>query len=333
MSLISAALKPRSVLIATDFSETSEKALSYALAIARFYGSKLCLAHVVSSLGLAMAGPDAIAACEQAVRREVADLRDWLLRTGALGGIEHKFIVRQGELWPGLREITRHEGTDLMVVGTHGRHGMGKLFFGSVAEQIFRQADCPVLTVGPHSNKHPWVGTSFTERTFLFATDFGPASLHGLTQAVAVANQFRSRLAFLTVIPAIPSSQHKGWRTVADLRKLREDARKIALQRLAEVAHNAVLDVRPEFHVEFESREPVSAWILETAERLRADLIILGLHDSGYNRVISHLASTTAYDVACSSSSPVLTLTRSSGYEELQCDRPKGQPRLCRRPI
>jgi hypothetical protein len=96
---------------------------------------------------------------------------------------------------------------------------MCKLFFGSVAEQIFRQADCPVLTVGPHSNKHPWVDTSFTERTFRFATDFGPASFHGLPQAVAVANQFRCRLAFLTVIPAIPSSQHKGWRTVADLSK------------------------------------------------------------------------------------------------------------------
>jgi Universal stress protein family len=114
VSIISAALKPRSVLIATDFSETSEKALRYALAIACFYGSKFCLAHVVSSIGLAMAGPDAFATCEEAVRREVADVRDRLLRTGALAGIEHEFIVRQGELWPGLQEITRHEGTDLI---------------------------------------------------------------------------------------------------------------------------------------------------------------------------------------------------------------------------
>ena len=70
MSLLAAALKPRSILIATDFSEASEKALRYSLALARFYESKFCLAHVVSSLGLTMAGPAAIAACEEAVARE-----------------------------------------------------------------------------------------------------------------------------------------------------------------------------------------------------------------------------------------------------------------------
>ena len=92
MSLIAAALKPRSILIATDFSEASEKALRYSLALARFYESKFCLAHVVSSLGLTMAGPGAIAACEEAVSREAADLEDSLIQTGDLTGIQHKFI-------------------------------------------------------------------------------------------------------------------------------------------------------------------------------------------------------------------------------------------------
>jgi len=123
--------------------------LRYSLALARFYGSKLCSAHVVSSLGLTMAGPGAIAACEEAVVREAAQLEASLVQTGALTGIQYKFIVRHGELWPELREIIREENTDLLLVGTNGRHGVGKLFFGSVAEQIFRQANCPVLTFGP----------------------------------------------------------------------------------------------------------------------------------------------------------------------------------------
>ena len=148
MSEIAAVLEPRSVLIATDFSLPSEKALRHSLALARFYGSRFCLAHVVSSLGLTMAGPGAIAACEEAVLREAAQLEASLVRTGALTGIQYKFIVRQGELWPELREIIREESTDLLVVGTHGRHGVGKLFFGSVAEQIFRQAGGPKLKTG-----------------------------------------------------------------------------------------------------------------------------------------------------------------------------------------
>ena len=143
--------------------------------------------------GLTMAGPGAIASCEEAVSREAANLEDSLIQTGALTGIQHKFIVRQGDIWPELREIIRQERTDLLVVGTHGRHGIGKLFFGSVAEQIFRQAECPVLTFGPHSQEYPWVGTTSRDRTFLFATDFGQASLHGLTPSDGGCQSLRSQ--------------------------------------------------------------------------------------------------------------------------------------------
>ena len=318
MSLIGAALKPRSILVATDFSEASEKALRYSLALARFYESTFCLAHVVSSVGLTMAGPGAIAACEASASREAADLQDSLIQTGALTGIQHKFIVRQGDFWPELTEIIRQERTDLLVVGTHGRHGLGKLFFGSIAEQIFRQAGCPVLAFGPHSQEYPWVGTSSRDRTFLFATDFGEASLQGLPKAIAVANHFGAKLAFLHIIPAVPprhSSLHAG-----DLRNLRDGACTAAFQLLAPLTRDSNLDVTPECHVELESKKPVSEWILETADRLRADLIIMGLHYSAHSGVLSHFNWTTAYDVVCQATTPVLTVNDPSGNLDI---RPK----------
>jgi nucleotide-binding universal stress UspA family protein len=307
MSLIATALKPRSILIATDFSEASEKALRYSLALARFYESKFCLAHIVSSLGLTMAGPPAIAACEEAVSRDAADLEASLIQTGALTGIQHKFIVRQGELWTELREIIRQESADLLVVGTHGRHGIAKLFLGSIAEQIFRHAYCPVLTIGPHCDGGPRFGTSSTRPTFLFATDFGPVSLHGLSQAVAVADQFGAKLAFLNIVPAAPSHTDEG------LSNCPADARMRTLQRLTEVAGNAGVDLKPELYAEFKSGRPVSEKILETAERLGADLIIMGLHDSAHTGVLSQLNWTTAYDVVCRAGIPVLTVNNRSG--------------------
>ena len=324
MSLLAAALKPRSILIATDFSEASEKALRYSLALARFYESKFCLAHVVSSLGLTMAGPAAIAACEEAVAREAADLEDSLIQTGALSGIQHKFIVRNGELWPELREIMRQENADLLVVGTHGRHGIAKLFFGSIAEQIFRQAECPVLTFGPQTDGRPWFGTSSTQRAFLFATDFGQASLHGLPQAIAAANQFGARLAFLSIVPSAPSHTEEGvknWQTDAYMRTQR---------RLTELADDAGLDTRPQLYVEFKSARPVSEQILETADKLRADLIIMGLHDSAHAGIISHVDLATTYDVVCQAGSPVLTVNvpQSMTFER---DRPTQPLRLIRR--
>jgi nucleotide-binding universal stress UspA family protein len=292
MSHDTAALNPRSVLMATDFSEASEEALRHSLAIARLYGSRFCLAHVISSLGLTLAGPDAIAACEEAVLRETAALRESLVRTKALAGIQYRFVVRRGELWPELREIIRQESADLLVVGTHGRHGVAKLFFGSIAEQIFRQADCPVLTFGPCSHDRPWFETSKTRPTFLFATDFGHASLYALSQAIAAANQFGATLAFLSVVPAMGSDtgEHsKNWL---------EDSRMRTLKHLSQLAH-AGLDLRPELYVEFESERPVSKKILETADKLGALLIIMGLHHSAYAGVISHLDLATTYDVVC----------------------------------
>jgi nucleotide-binding universal stress UspA family protein len=298
------ALKPRSLLIASDFSEASEKALPPSLALAQFYGSKFCLAHVVSSLGLTMAGPSAIAVCEEAVLREAAQLEASLVRTGALSGVQHKFVVRRGALWPELREIIREEGTDLLVVGTHGRHGMAKLFFGSVAEQIFRQADCPVLIFGPHSKPHSWIGTPARGRTFLFATNFGQASAQGLAQAIAVATDFEAKLAFLNVVPTDPLRQ--------DQSKLRQDAHQRSLQRLAQLARDANLDITLECHLQVDSKQSTGELILETAERLRADLIIMVLHDSAHAGVISHLTCATAYDVVCHAGSPVLTVNHPS---------------------
>ncbi|HXJ88328.1 MAG TPA: universal stress protein [Candidatus Binatia bacterium] len=155
----------------------------------------------------------------------------------------------------------------------------------------------------------PWFGTSSTRRTFLFATDFGPASLHGLPQAIAAANQFGAKLAFLSIIPAAPSSTDEAltdWQADASLR---------TLQRLKELADNAGLDLSPELYAEFESGQLVSERVLEIADKLRADLIIMGLHDSAHTGIVSHLDLATTYDVVCQAGSPVLTVNSSSGYD------------------
>ena len=299
MSVIAAPSKPKSILTATDFSPASEKALRHSLALARFYGAKLCLAHVVSSVGLTIAGPGAIAACAEAVLRDSSELEDSLRRSGFLDGIEYKFIVRRGELWPELREIIRQENVDLVLVGTHGRHGLGKLFFGSIAEQIFRQADCPVLTFGPHSDDRPWFETFNNEGTFLFATDFGHASVQGLPKTVTAAGQFGTKLAFISIVPDALTQ---------------EDAHMKTLQRLSELADHAGLDLRPELYAELKSARPISETILETAAKLQANLIIMGVHDSAAPGVISHLDLATTYEVVRHAACPILTFHCSSGY-------------------
>src|SRR5208337_1315569 len=173
-------LQLKSVLIATDFSETSEKPLRHALAIARHYEAKLYLAHVVSSLGFTLVGPDAVIAAADAAWRDFRQLEAHLVQSEALAGLRHEVIVLQGDVWEELEKVVRQEQVDLVVIGTHGRRGLGKLLLGSVAEQIFHRAECLVLTVGPGSLQDSPVGSIRSIRPFLFATDFSGASLHAL---------------------------------------------------------------------------------------------------------------------------------------------------------
>src|SRR5271157_1498778 len=206
MTLVAATgdIHVRSVLIATDFSEASEKASRHALAIARHYGAKLYLAHVVSSLGFTIVGPEAVNLATEIVWRDARELENRLVQSGALSGLPHEVIVRQGNVWDELDKIIDQEQIELVVIGTHARRGLGKLVLGSVAEHIFRHAGCLVLTVGPGSLQDPPVGSARPIRPFLFATDFSAPSLHALPYAISSANHFGTKLVLLHVVTDIP---------------------------------------------------------------------------------------------------------------------------------
>lgn len=299
-------LQLKSVLVATDFSEASQKPLRHALAIAQHYGAKFYLAHVVSSLGFTIAGPDATTVVGDAVCKDARQLEDDLVQSGALAGLRHEVIVRQGNVWEELEKIVTQEHVDMVVIGTHGRRGLGKLFLGSVAEQIFRHADCLVLTVGPGSFPDAHVETARTTRSFLFPTDFGDASLHALPYAILSANHFGAKLVLLNVVPVVPMPEGFHWYTAGDVTQMRENARITSLRRLEELTlQHPELTVKPEFLVAFGMP---SEKILQTAETLSADAIIMGLHRTMHVGSASHMPWATAYEVVCGAGCPVLTV-------------------------
>jgi len=296
----------KSVLIATDFSEASDKALRHALAIARHYGAKLYLAHVVSSLGFTLVGPEAVNLATQIVSRDASELENRLVQSGALAGLRHEVIVSQGNVWDQLGRIIGREQVELVVIGTHARRGLGKLLLGSVAEHIFRHAGCLVLTVGPGSLEDSPVGSARAIRPFLFATDFGIPSLRALPYAISSANHFGTKLVLLHVVPEVPMPEGVGLPTADDVMQMREKVRVTSLRRLEDLTlQNPKLAITPEFIVEFGSP---SEEILKAANTSKADAIILGLHRSTHIGTASHLPWATAYEVVCGAGCSVLTV-------------------------
>jgi len=279
----------------------------HAISIARHFKARLYLAHVVSSVGFTIAGAAALELATSAAHRDVDEVERKLVESGALAGLSHEFIVRQGDVWGELGAIIREKQVELLVVGVHARQGLEKLVLGSVAEQIFREADNLVLTVGPHALLDAPLEISHGARSFLFPTDFSEASFQALPHAVSFANHFGARLVLLHVAPVMPISESFSWSTAPDdIKGMREEGRQDALKRLRGfIPGNVAFSVQPELMVEFGKH---GEQILHVAHSTKADLIIMGLDHSKHGRMASHLPATTAYQVVCQAHCSVLTV-------------------------
>jgi len=279
------------VLVATDFSKSSEKAVRHGVAIAQHYGAEFYLTHVVSSLGFTLAGGEAIAMAEVAALKDALRREKELVENGALATVPHHLIVCQGEPWQELQEIVQRQKIDLIVLGTHGRTGLRKLVLGSVAEQIFRHASCPVLTVGPFATLNP--PASLHLRQVLYCTDLSPGSALGAQYAASIAKEHGAQLTCLHVV-------EPGRKQVPDWdRVLSELEQEMRLQLPAEPKPQQAPNCKVEMG-------PVVETILEVADDLAADLIVMGLHAP--HGLSEHLRWRHAYPMVCEARCPVLTV-------------------------
>lgn len=297
---------PKSVLVAYDFTETSQKPLLHGVSIARHYGAKLYVVHVVSSVGYRIAGADALRMATEKTQTEMEQLEQALLKGGALADIPHEFIVREGEVWHQLEDVIQQKHVDVVVVGTHARGTLGRLLLGSVAEQIFRQAQCPVVTVGPGAHAVSLIDKKEAVRPFLMATDFGAASLSALPHAASFANHFGAKLVVLHVLPAAPIPEGFHWSKTGDLMEMREESKRASGKMFDELVRP---HVPPETKLEFEVKFGIpSEQILQASHELKADLIVLGLHRRAHAEAASHTPWASACKIVGSANCPVLTI-------------------------
>lgn len=134
----------RRILHATDFSDLSKAAFDVACALARDHNAELTVVHVVPPP--AVYAPDGIAMpmpVEEPyeARAELARI----LPDDPRVKVEHKLL--EGSPAHEILKFADSMHADLIVLGTHGSSGLGRLLMGSVAETVLRKASCPVLTV------------------------------------------------------------------------------------------------------------------------------------------------------------------------------------------
>jgi nucleotide-binding universal stress UspA family protein len=139
------------MLHATDFSPASRPAFVHALRIARASGAELVLVNVTAPPSPVLEDSYFSARSYQrmlAARRGEAERKLTALRGRAgRAGVRASVVVRDGTSFEEIVAAARQQRADLIVIGTHGRSGLGRLVLGSVAERVIGLASCPVLTV------------------------------------------------------------------------------------------------------------------------------------------------------------------------------------------
>ena len=282
----------KNILYTTDFSPTAEAAAPYAWELAKRYGAKVIALHVRPPEVNGMVPPESWAAIHEANERQAKEQAGHL--RSLFRGVENEIDVTEGGIWEVISRTIEEKKVDLVVTGTHGREGFGKMLLGSHAENILRHSAVPVLVVGPYVRVEPETTTRM--KRILFATDFSEASLAALPYAISLAEENQAELELLRVVPPQKSGElvHPSELIDATVRQMKQL-----------VPMEAEAWCKP--HYLAEVGQPAQK-ILQVAELREADLIVLGVKRVHRALGVTHILWTIAHKIIAEARCPVLTV-------------------------
>jgi nucleotide-binding universal stress UspA family protein len=284
---------PKKILLATDFSPASEAALPHALTIASHYESTLYIAHAICPEFMDLLPPDSTTTILQDARRVAQHNFERLLSAGRQRGVSCQTLIGQGPIWDVLLDMIHRNGIDLLVVGTHGRRGLRKLLLGSVAEEVFRLAPCPVLTVGPKTTET--YSADVQLRHILYPVEFVPDSSGAAAYAVSLAEEYHAKLTCMKVFEEMVPSPEVNAQVEEPVRHWIDD-------------HiPAESDLRERISFEPGFGPPADA-ILKFATDRGVDLIVMGVRRLDPTMAAHLPKPDTAYEVVRTAPCPVLTV-------------------------
>lgn len=298
----------RHILVATDFSEASRRALCDALVLAKENSAQLSLIHVLQpdrQYG-ALENPPELDLERIAAEKQIKALVDEL-------GPELKVdttLVKHGPVAEQVAAVIEEQAIDILVIGTRGRGGLQKLALGSVAEELLRVAPCPVMTIGPKADIATVTNGPGFHR-ILFATDFGKGSAKALPLALALARAQQAKLILLHMIPPMPatsaslSAYAPAVAAADELGQWEESSRKRYLKQLREcLPAETGLEQEPEYVV---GTDFLAEGILTAAAKFKVDLIVMGANRTASAKAAAHIPWAAVHEVV--RNAPCLVLT------------------------
>ena len=279
----------RNILLATDFSESSARALDHALGIASRYEAQLYLFHCIDPAPYSLADPEVVWKTRDDAQRDLEDLVLDLHPQHRAGNLDVKVLVQVGDITAFLQQAVKDLELGLIIVGTHGRTGWKKIALGSVAEVVMDEVSCPVLSVSPHAYRTRT--KEYGPANILLVSEASMRSRVAESYAFSLARKYNSRLSILDVL------QSKPGHVIAQVSQLKlSDAGKPGAPD-TELTNSLILS--PDIGSE-------SDIVLQVADRGAADLIVLAVSET--HRFTDRVFSTNSYRVVSNAPCPVLTV-------------------------
>jgi len=146
----------RRILVPTDFTETSDRALDWAMGIAARVGASVTVMH---SYEIPIVGfPDGAIVATPEIASRIADASRAALESSVAQrsgrGVPLDSVLREGVAWEEINAVADAIDADLVVIGTHGRRGLARALLGSVAENVIRTAHRPIVTIRGQNVSH-----------------------------------------------------------------------------------------------------------------------------------------------------------------------------------
>lgn len=281
----------RNILFATDFSSASERACSYAKALALNFRSAVEIVHVFDPSKVTTYVEAILGVPVKERQQVISDSLQQLKSEFSAAGVSATTSLPEGHHpQQTILKLSREHDTDLIVAGTHSRWGLERLVIGSTAEELIRQAGCPVLTVGPHAKPAPEGPLVF--RSIVYATDFSVEAAKAAVYALSFAQDSGAHLYFCHVARTDDSPEE---------RKKLDAGFKADLKRM--IPESSYEWCTPETVVE---HGDAAEGILQLAERVHADLIVLGARNASF--WLTHIEHGLTPDLLAEATCPVMTV-------------------------
>jgi len=281
----------KNVLVPTDFSLPSKAAVNYGVALARKFRAKLTLLHVLDPHPLLEETADIDRETEQTLRGKAFEELLNLVSPEDEDDLDLQIVVKFGDIHKEISNTIKERGTDLIVLGTHGRGRVGRLILGSTTERLLRKLAIPVLSV------RTTAPMNFTQ--ILFATDLSESSVQGFDFAVDLARKFGSKIVAVHVLDKRMVSILDDAVIESRERTIQDAKRKLGL--LFTEGKRSGVDVETQL-----VEGTAAPLILKAAEEYRADLILLAI--SGKSHAERVMFGATADRIVREGDIPVLSV-------------------------